>query len=138
MPRSRTHFYSHYVWATKRREMVLTPEWKPAIYGCIHNECRRLGCTVIALGGMPDHVHLLVEVPSTRAPMDVAKQVKGVSARYANGVLPVTLFLKWQEGYDGTSVSPAHVPRVAVYIESQEAHHRDGDLWKDWEPGPEE
>ncbi len=138
MPRSRTQLYSHFVWATKRREDVLVPEWKPLVYGCIHHECRQMGCTVLALGGMPDHVHLLLEMPSTLAPAQAVKQAKGVSARYANGLLPVTLFLKWQEGYDGTTVSPADVPRVRAYVQNQESHHAAGDLWKEWEPSPED
>ena len=63
MPRSSTEINLHFVWATKKREPILMPQWEPMIYRCIQQECQWLGCTVLALGGMPDHVHLLTVVP---------------------------------------------------------------------------
>ena len=103
------------------------------IYRCIQQECRALGCTVLALGGMPDHVHLLTVVPGHLAASKLMQQVKGVSARFANGELPLTTFLKWQEGYSAFSISRADVPRVKNYIQCQKQHHADGTLQPEWE-----
>lgn len=133
MPRSSTQIALHFVWATKRREPILTPQWELMVYRCIQNECRRLGGTVLALGGMPDHVHLLVSVPGSLSPANLMKQVKGVSARFANGELPLTAFLEWQEGYNARSVSLSHVERVKEYILRQKQHHADDTLHQSWE-----
>ena len=105
MPRSSTEIILHFVWATKKREPILTPQWEPMVYRCVQSECRELGGVVLALGGMPDHVHLLAVVPGHISASKMMQQVKGVSARFANGELPLTAFLKWQEGYNASSVS---------------------------------
>ena len=133
MSRSSTEINLHFVWATKMREPVLTPQWEPIIYRCIQQECQWTGCTVLALGGMPDHVHLLATVPGHLAASKLMQQVKGVSARFANGELPLTAFLKWQEGYHVVSVSRADVPHVKHYIEHQKQHHTNGTSQQEWE-----
>ena len=134
MSRSSTEIIIHFVWATKKREAALTAQWEPIVYRCIQQECRRLGCTILALGGMPDHVHLLAVVPGHLAVSKLMQQVKGVSARFTNGELPLTLFLKWQEGYHALSVSRSDVQRVKSYIQCQKQHHADGTSQQDWEP----
>ena len=133
MPRSSTQITLHFVWATKRREPILTPQWEAMIYRCIQGECRTLGSTVLALGGMPDHVHLLVTTPGNLAPSQLMQQVKGVSARFANGQMPLTAFLKWQEGYNARSVSLSHTERIRQYVLGQKQHHADGMLHQNWE-----
>ncbi len=133
MSRSSTEINLHFVWATKKREPLLTPQWEPMIYRCIQQECQQLGCTVLALNGLPDHVHLLAVVPGHLAASKLMQQVKGVSARFMNGELPLTAFLKWQEGYHAISLSHADVPHVRHYIQCQKQHHADGTLQQEWE-----
>lgn len=72
--RSKVEAYYHLVWATRGREMRITPEWERAAYRCIVGEARRLKCLVLAINGLPDHVHLVVR------PSVLAKQAKGVSS----------------------------------------------------------
>ena len=69
--------YLHLVWSTHRREPTLTPQVAQPIYACIRSECREMGVDVVAIGGIEDHVHLLVRFPPTLAPAALAKQVKG-------------------------------------------------------------
>ena len=133
MSRSLTEITLHFVWATKKREPVITARWEPMVYRCIQGECRSLGVVVLALGGLENHVHLLATVPGHISASKVMQQVKGVSARFANGELPLTAFLRWQEGYNARSVSRADVERVKQYVLCQKQHHADADLWYDWE-----
>jgi putative transposase len=133
MSRSLTEIYLHFVWATKKREPVLTAQCEPIVYRCIQKECWRLGVTVLALGGLEDHVHLLAVMPGHVSASHLMQQVKGVSARFANGELPQTMFLQWQEGYHALSVSRPHVQRVKQYVLCQKQHHADANLWQDWE-----
>ena len=133
MSRSMTEIIVHFVWAVKKREPVLTAQWEPLIYRCIQGECRRLGVTVLALGGLEDHVHLLAVVPGHVSASKLMQQVKGVSARFANGELPLTAFLQWQEGYSALSISRSDVERVKQYIFCQKQRHAESNLWQSLE-----
>ena len=129
MSRSLTEINLHFVWATKKCEPVLTAQWEPMVYRCIQKECRRLKCTVLALGGLEDHVHLLAVVPGHVSASNLMQQVKGVSGRFANGELPLTAFLQWQEGYSALSVSRSDVERVKQYVLCQKQRHAENSLW---------
>jgi putative transposase len=67
MRRSKVEVYLHLIWTTEGRQGWLTPGLAPPMYGCIANIAERVGCTVLAIGGMPDHMHLVVKSPSKTA-----------------------------------------------------------------------
>ena len=84
MRTSFTQMYVHCVWATWNREPLITEEVQPIVYRTIGHQCEVLKCTVIAVGGIEDHVHLLVGFPPTLAVSELVKKVKGSSSRLAN------------------------------------------------------
>ena len=89
---------------------------------------------VIAIGGVEDHVHLLVRMPATLAPAVLAKQLKGVTSHHLNrgsGNRPV---FRWQGGYGAFSVSRQHVERIRQYVLNQAEHHHGGRLADYLEP----
>ncbi len=138
MRRSKVEIYLHYVWTTARREPLLTPEVKAAAYRLIGSEAVKMGCDVLRIGGIEDHVHTLLKVPATVAPAALAKQMKGVSApALRDGVMHCEPF-HWQQGYGVYSVSRSHVAQVKAYIDNQEEHHRTGDIWPALEETDEE
>ena len=138
MRRSRTEIYLHVVWSTRLREPHLTPSLAPVVRGWITAEAEALGCDVLALHGMPDHLHLLVRTPARVAVAQLVKQVKGVSSREANTTIADGFGFRWQEGYGAFSVSRSHVPRVLAYVQTQPERHARGDVWPDWEQTDEE
>ncbi|HST59958.1 MAG TPA: IS200/IS605 family transposase [Longimicrobium sp.] len=119
-----TKLYLHLVWSTWNRAPLLTPALLQAIDRCVRAECVKAGADVTAFGGVADHVHLLVRLPTTISVADFVKQVKGSSSHLASQRLH-TLF-KWQGRYGAFTVSPSHVPRVRDYVLNQERHHADG------------
>ncbi len=78
MRRSKVRVYLHFVWATAGRLDLLKGPLERMVYRCIQSEVKAKGCTLLAIGGMPDHVHLAVSVPAALAPADLAGHVKGV------------------------------------------------------------
>ena len=60
MQKSKAEHYLHFVWTTQQLHPLLTPEVEKSVYRCIQVEAKRLKCAVLALGGLPDHVHLAV------------------------------------------------------------------------------
>jgi putative transposase len=92
-----TQMYVHCVWATWNREPLITPAVQGMIYGAIVHQCEVLKCTVIAIGGIEDHVHLLVGFPPTLAVSELVKKVKGTSSHLVNSKNDG--FFKWQGAY---------------------------------------
>ena len=138
MRRSKAEVYLHLVWATCNRQSWLTPERAPQVYYCIIGVAEQLGCTVLALGGMPDHVHLAVRLPTRTSIAQLAQQIKSASSKLTSELNPQTFF-RWQEGYAVFSLSSKDLPGVIAYIKNQERHHAlTGKLWPMLEETDEE
>jgi len=128
MRRPWTEVFLHVVWSTWRREPFITAELQQRIYGALANQCAEVGADVIAIGGMPDHVHVLVRIPSTISIAELVGRMKGASSHLVTHALRWPEPFKWQGGYGVFSVSKRHVPVVRDYVLNQEMHHRDGPL----------
>jgi putative transposase len=138
MRQSLVEIYLHYVWTTQNRLPVITSERERALYRCIIQEAEKLECVVCALGGVEDHVHLLLKISSKHAPAFLIKQIEGVSSRFLHDQFPDTGGLRWQEGYGVFSVTPTQIQPVIAYIQNQKQHHADGTLHHRWEATDEE
>ena len=90
---------------------------------------------LLAVGGMGDHVHLLVQLPSTVSIADAVKQLRGSSSHFTNHEVEKTAGFRWQGSYGAFSVSERILPRVRHYIVNQEEHHRTGKLHRAYELG---
>jgi putative transposase len=118
-------FYSlhhHVIFSTKERRPLLKTEWRPQVYEYLGGAIRGLGGVAEMIGGVEDHVHILMSLKTTRAPADIVREFKKASSnwaaeRYDGG-------FAWQEGYGIFSVSWRHCGSVARYIEAQVEHHR--------------
>ena len=140
MRRNKLVVFLHCVWATWDRLPLITPDVERRLHRNIESEARQLGCDVLALNGMPDHVHVLVKFPSTLTIAELLKQMKGVSSNFANEELfkdKPTPF-KWQGGYAAFSVSRWDVDKIISYINRQKEHHAAADLWPEYEETYEE
>jgi putative transposase len=135
---SKAEIFYHFVWAVKCREPRLTGDVLRSVLRCVEFEALQLGCRVMALNAMPDHVHLCVQSPTRLSPSEIAQRVKGVSSHFAHDNLADCESFRWQEGYGVFSLSRCHVPRVVEYIRSQQEHHASVSVWPDWEETGEE
>ncbi|MEQ8382089.1 MAG: IS200/IS605 family transposase [Coleofasciculus sp. A1-SPW-01] len=119
-----TQLYLHCVWATWDRLPLLTSDIQEAVYAAIIGECQQLKCTVISLGGIEDHVHLLISFLPTIAVSDLIKQVKGSSSHLVTHKIKPGEFFKWQGSYGAFTVSHDNLDQVANYIRNKPIHHR--------------
>ena len=138
MQRSKAEIYLHFVWATARRKHLLVPSVERPIHRCIIEEAEKSGCDVLAIGGMPDHIHLIVKAPTTISPAKLAQQIKGTSSHFANKSLSLEETLRWQQHYAVFSVSRTHVTSVVNYVLNQKQRHASGKLWAHLEETEEE
>ena len=133
MQRSKVEVFIHVVWVTDKRQEFVLSHHERAIYACIQHETQRLDCVVLAVNGMPDHVHLVAKIHSTISIAHLAQAAKGVSSRMANDELGWEGAFNWQDHYAAFSVSRAHKARVIRSVEQQKKRHANRDLWPEWE-----
>jgi putative transposase len=118
-----TALFTHLIFSTKDRY--------PHLAGDLGNECRayiggiveNIGGRRIAIGGVADHVHLLLDMPATLALSDVVRTIKSNSSKWIHEARDRSKFA-WQSGYSAFSVSRSGVDSVVRYIVNQETHHR--------------
>jgi REP element-mobilizing transposase RayT len=124
MPRSHARLCFHFVFATKHRSPWISPDLARELYPFVGAVVRDQGGTLLAIGGMPDHLHLLVDLRPHPSIATVVKAVKGSSSRWINESGRVADHFRWQEGYAAFSVSLSVLERVRTYVLHQEQHHR--------------
>ncbi len=126
--------YAHLVWSTWDRLPLIHGEIEGAVYACIRDSAAGVGADVIAIGGVADHVHVLVRYPPTLAISHLVKRMKGASSHLVTQVVSPGEFFKWQGGYGVLSVSERNVPSVTAYVLDQKRRHRVGNTHAAAEP----
>ena len=119
----------HFVWANWDRLPLVEPDMERGLYRYIGKVCQNDGCDVLAIGGMPDHVHLLVRFGSTISLSDLMRHVKGGSSRFASETLHPGEWFRWQASYGVFCVEPKNRDKLIAYIANQKQHHAAGTLW---------
>ena len=83
---------------------------------------------MLEVGGMPDHIYLLVKLKPTIAVSDFLRQVKANSSMWINEEKFKIHKFGWQDGYRAFTVSRSQVEHVARYIRNQQVHHAKQDF----------
>jgi putative transposase len=119
-----TYYSLHYqvVFSTKERRPLIRPEWRPRLHEYLGGTVRGLRGVAEAVGGVEDHVHLLISLRTTDAPADIVAGKKRASSVWAAEIYERRF--SWQEGYAIFSVSWTHTAMLRGYIANQEEHHR--------------
>jgi REP element-mobilizing transposase RayT len=112
---------------------LITPDIQEVIYASIIGQCHQLGGTVIAIGGIEEHIHLLTGIPPTLSVSDLIKNIKGSSSHLITHKIEPCEFFKWQGSYGAFTVSHNDIGTVANYVRNQAFHHRNKSVFSDWE-----
>jgi REP element-mobilizing transposase RayT len=128
MPSTYTQNFYHTVFSTAHRNPLITPDLEVRLYPFIGGILRDLGCTLLAINGIADHVHLLIRYRSDLSHSDMLQQIKGRSSKWINETIPMRERFTWQEGYGGFTVSKSGVDKVETYIANQKEHHLEWDF----------
>jgi REP-associated tyrosine transposase len=118
-----TQIYIQLVFAVNGRQSLISPSFKETLYKYIGGTMRNTEHKLIAINGMPDHVHILVGLKPNVAISDLVKDIKVASSRFINDKKLVRGRFSWQEGFGAFSYSQSHLSKVATYIANQERHH---------------
>ena len=124
----------HFVWATWDRLPLIGTDIEHDLYRYMKKVCCDDKCEVLAVGGMPNHIHLLVMLPNTITLGDLMKHVKGGSSRFFSQKLRPGEWFAWQGSYAANAICHSKIGTVVKYIANQKHHHAGNTIW----PGAEE
>ena len=111
----------HCVFSTKERAPLIPQDRQEELWSYLLGIARNMEVKILAIGGVHDHLHLLIALPPKMNLAKVMCELKANSSKWLNesGVR-----FSWQEGYGAFSVSPSRVADVQRYIRNQAEHHK--------------
>jgi REP-associated tyrosine transposase len=123
MPSTYLSLHYHLVFSTKDRAPVIEASWRNRLHEYLGGTVSGLGGFPQGVGGMADHVHLLVGLKATHCLADFMRELKKASSAWVHDEIGMRSFA-WQEGYAAFTVSASARTAVQSYIANQEEHHR--------------
>lgn len=119
-----SQIYIQVVFAVKGRESLIQKEWEERLYQYITGIIRAKEQKLIAINGMPDHIHIFIGMKPSCCLSDLVREVKKSSNDFINENKLSKFKFSWQEGYGAFSYSHSQIDAVAKYISNQKEHHR--------------
>ena len=123
MPATHLSLHFHLIFSTKYRLRSITKDWRPNLHAYLGGIVKAINGAPLAIGGIEDHVHLLVGLRATHRLDYVLRDIKSESSGWVHKVVGRKKF-EWQSGYLGLTVSPSQIEAVKNYIFNQEEHHK--------------
>lgn len=119
-----SQIYIHVVFAVKGRENLIGRAWEEELYKYITGIVQNKDQKMLAINGMPDHVHFLIGMKPSCCLSDLVREVKKASNDFINERRFSKYRFQWQEGYGAFSYSHSSLDSVIRYINNQKEHHR--------------
>ncbi|MDX2250619.1 MAG: IS200/IS605 family transposase [Bacteroidia bacterium] len=115
--------YIQTVFAVKNRRSLILPTWEEDLYkyttGILHNR----GHKMLAIGGMPDHVHIFMGFNPSETLSSLVREIKKSTHAFIENQKFAPEF-EWQAGYGGFSYNRNQLEVVCQYIANQKIHHQ--------------
>jgi len=124
MPHTFTNLLYHIIFSTKDRVPYISSEIRADLHAYLGGIVRELGGVAVAVGGIEDHVHLLLRLPAELGISECLRVIKTNSSRWLHQKWPTQRRFAWQIGYGAFTVSASSQAAVVRYIQNQEQHHR--------------
>ena len=124
MANTYTQIHIQAVFTVQNRDCAIKKTCKDELYKYITGIIQNHGHKVLAINGMPDHVHIFFGMRPNQSLSDLMQDIKGDSSKWINQKKLVQARFSWQEGYGAFSYSKSHVDSVIEYIKNQDIHHR--------------
>ncbi len=119
-----TQIHIKSVFAVQNRICLIKKSWKNDLHKYITGIVQKNGHKLLAIDGMPDHIHVFFGMRPSQSLSDLMQDIKGSSSTWINREGFTNGKFTWQEGYGAFSYCKAHVKSVIEYVRRQEEHHR--------------
>ena len=114
----------HVVFSTAERRFTIRNEIQERLHGYLGGIARENGMKALAVGGVGDHVHLLLSLPRTVSVAKAVQLLKSGSSKWIHENFPASTSFAWQEGYGAFSVGISQAETTMRYITTQAEHHK--------------
>ncbi len=134
MPYTRLRY--HLVWATKNRQPIITEDMEEPIRIALFNKAKDKNGQVVVVGGIEDHIHVVVAIPPAIDVSSFVRELKTASSRAVKSDFPHKAIFGWQKGYGAFTVDPYNMDRIVQYVVNQKQHHAHNKLlhyYERWE-----
>ena len=122
MPHTFSNLLTHVIFSTKDRIAYIHQDWRDRLHAYLGGIVRDLGGVPEVVGGVEDHVHLLVGLRATYCLADFMQELKKASSVWCAKTHEPSFH--WQDGYSAFTVSATHREVIKKYISGQEEHHK--------------
>src|SRR3712207_5658004 len=112
MANTYTSLNYHVIFSTKSREPFLTNQIRERLWPYLGGIARENDMKALVIGGVADHVHLLLSVPATMAVAKAVQLIKGGSSHWLKETFADLTAFAWQDGYGAFTVSESQIAAV--------------------------
>jgi putative transposase len=119
-----SQMYIHFVFAVQNRDAMIHASWEGRLFKYMTGIVQGQGQKMLAINGMPDHVHFLIGMKPDCRPSDLVRDVKKYSNEFIKNERLSKFAFRWQEGYGVFSYSHSHLDNIVKYIMNQKEHHK--------------
>ena len=123
MANTYTQIHIQAVFSVQDKHSLIEMSWEDELFRYITGIVQNHEHKVLAIGGMPDHIHLFFGMRPTQSLSELMQDVKGDSSKWINKKGFLRNRFSWQEGYGAFSYSKSSVHNVIDYIKNQKVHH---------------
>ncbi|MFD2907187.1 IS200/IS605 family transposase [Flavobacterium ardleyense] len=119
-----SQIYIQIVFAVKNRQALIATVWEEDLYKYITGIVQNKGQKMLAINGMPDHIHILIGMKPSCCLSDLVREIKKSSNSFIKEQAFTNSKFEWQEGFGAFSYSHSALDNVIAYISNQKEHHR--------------
>jgi REP element-mobilizing transposase RayT len=124
MPGTYSKINIQIVFAVKFRQCLIHPSWETELHKYITGIVTNKGQKMLAINGMPDHIHILIGMRPSCCLSDLVREIKKASTDFVNSQDYSKNKFQWQEGFGAFSYSENDLQRVINYVLNQKEHHK--------------
>jgi putative transposase len=124
MANTYSQIYIQVVFAVKNRNNMILPSWEEELYKYITGIVQNKGQKMLAINGMPDHIHIFFGMKPDCCISDLVREIKKSSTDFIKEQRFTTLKFQWQNGFGAFSYSNSSIDNVVRYVLNQKSHHQ--------------
>jgi len=132
MANTYTQIYLQFVFAVQDRISLIHSSWEEDLYKYLTGIVQNNGHKLIAINGIPNHLHVFIDYKPHQLIPDLLQDIKGSSSKWINQQDFVKAKFRWQAGYGAFSYSHSQIDNVVKYIINQKEHHRVNTFYEEY------
>ena len=119
-----SQIYIQIIFAVKYRQSLIHADWEEELYKYITGIVTNKGQKLLAINGMPDHIHIFIGMKPTCCLSDLVREIKKASNEFIEEKKFTKYKFQWQGGFGAFSYAHSSLDNVIRYIQNQKEHHR--------------